>query len=179
MGIHQISVTYQADQDRLLVRLRTHAAERIELWLTRRMMMRLWTPLQQSADRVCLRSASPGSTVLPEAQDMMNRAARDKSRQSADFESAFDESFTSRPLGDQPMLVHAVDMQEKGQGQPLMLKFRDAAHREMTLDVGNDLFLNLLGLIEQALEQAEWGWTKTKPATQQVGSAPTPQRILN
>lgn len=163
------------------MRVRTRAGELMELWFTRRLMVRLWNPLQHAADRASLRGVSPGSTVHPEAQDMMTRAMRQKSRQAGDFGSPFDESFTGRPLGDLPMLVHAVDIQDGGAGKPVTLKFRDAAKREVSLDVGTDLLLNLIGLMEHALAQSEWGLKPKSPseAPDAPAASSGSQRLLN
>lgn len=181
MGIHQISVNYQTDEDRLLMRVRTHAGELMELWFTRRMMVRLWKPLQRTADRVSLRGASPGATVMPEAQDMMTDAMREKSRKAADFASPFDESFTTRPLGERPLLVFAVDILETLPRAGTLLKFRDAAGREVSVEVTTELLLNLLSLLEQALLQSEWGLpvqSGSAADTAAPESAPS-QRLLN
>jgi hypothetical protein len=157
MAIHQMSVAYQPEEDRLLMRLRTHDAQLIELWFTRRMMARLWSPLQKAADAASLRGASRDATILPEAQDMMARGLRQRSREAADFSAPFDESFASRPMGEQPMLVRAADIQDGGADKPLTLRVRDARHREIAIDLGLPLLHNFLTLMEDALGRSEWG----------------------
>jgi len=42
MRIHQLQVTYLMEHDRILVRLNTHCAEELRLWLTRRMVRNLF-----------------------------------------------------------------------------------------------------------------------------------------
>ena len=179
MSIHQVSVAYQPDQDRLLLRVRTRDDQLFELWLTRRMMVRLWQPLQNTASAASLGAASPAATVLPEAREMMTQALRDQARQHADFDSPFDDQATVRPLGDQPLLVAAVDMQRHTDGH-VDLVWRDAAQRRLSLSLGPELLNNLLSLLESALAQSEWGLTaKAEAPPDPARSPPALPRVLN
>ena len=179
MSIHQLSVAYQADQDRLLVRVRTHDGQLYELWLTRRLLARLWRPLQVTASAISLNGLSSGSTVLPEAREMMSETLRQRSGQAADFKTPFEEDVRERPLGDAPMLVTAIDITAL-KDQQVELAWRDAAQRRLAFCVGADLLNNLLTLMERALEQSEWGALGT---TQSPGQNPAahaaPPRVLN
>ncbi len=178
MSIHQLSVVYQADQDRLLLRVRTHDERLFELWLTRRLMLRLWQPLQNTASAAALGVASKNSTILPEARDMMTQTLRERAKQSADFASPFDDNSSERPLGEHPMLVAAVDLKHDGQGQ-VGVSWRDAQGRNLSVNLTHALLHNLLTLVEQALAQSEWGLAapQGEPAAPVVdGAAP---RVLN
>lgn len=180
MGIHQISVTYQLDEDRLLMRLRTHEGELLELWFTRRLMARLWTPLQKSADRISLRGASTSATVLPEAQSMMAQAMREESRKAGNFSEPFDESARTRPLGDRPALIQSVTIQEGGENASVNLKFKDTQGREVGLDLAASMLHNLMSLIEQALRRTEWGLADSVALpSEDQGEAANRPRVLN
>lgn len=179
MAIHQLSVTYQPEQDRLLLRVRSRQAELFELWLTRRMMVRLWQPLQNTAGAASLGMASRDSTVLPEAQDMMRQALREKAKAGADFQSPFDEDGADRPLGDEPLLVAAVDIHRKAEGH-VDLVLRDAHARHLSLSLTPDLLNNLMTLMEHALQQSEWGLgMQPTGALAQAADAPAAPRVLN
>ena len=47
MQIHQLSVSYQAEQDRLLLRVSSTGGEEMRLWLTRRLMLGFWPLISQ------------------------------------------------------------------------------------------------------------------------------------
>lgn len=180
MSIHQVSVSYQADQDRLLMRLRTRDEQLFELWLTRRLMARLWQPLHNTASVLALGSVSPGATVLPEARDMMTQTLREQSSRSADFRSPFDETARERPLGDAPMLVVAIDIKRQVD-QQVDITWRDADHRNLTMTLNADLLNNVMTLLEQALAKSEWGLVAQPAAAAapaEPGAATTP-RMLN
>ena len=179
MSIHQLSVAYQADQDRLLLRVRTRDEQLFELWLTRRLMLRLWRPLQDTANAAALGAASKGSTILPEARDMLSQTLREQAQENADFSSPFDESAAARPLGEQPLLVAAVDLTRQGNGH-VEVSLRDAASRHLSLNLSPELLSNLLSLVERALHQSEWGLVATAEAsTSATVQAPPAPRVLN
>ena len=179
MSIHQFSLAYQADQDRLLLRVRTHDEEIFELWLTRRMMMRLWQPLMNTVTTASLNTVSRSATIMPEARDMMTQTLRESAHQKADFDSPFDGNARVRPLGDQPMLVAAVDLKHLSSGQ-VEVVLRDATGRSLCLSLSPDLLNNLVSLLEKALIQSEWGLLAPRSTGLAApGEGTPPARILN
>ncbi len=52
MQIHQLQASYQADQDRILLRLNTHSGEEMRVWLTRRMLKGMLGHVQKLADQI-------------------------------------------------------------------------------------------------------------------------------
>lgn len=181
MSIHQVSITYQPDQDRLLVRLRTREEQLFELWLTRRLMIRLWQPLQNTASAVALGGVSSGATVLPEAREMMTQTLREQSKQSADFRSPFEENARERPLGDTPMLVVAIDLKRKPD-RHVDINWRDETQRNLTTSLSPDLLNNVLTLLERALVKSEWGLVAAPAPAAAPGpqsNNPAPPRVLN
>ena len=52
MNIHQLNVSHNDRQDRLLLRLNTQTAEEFRFWLTRRMALRLVPALEQTIGRL-------------------------------------------------------------------------------------------------------------------------------
>lgn len=138
------------------MRVRTRDEQLLELWLTRRLMARLWRPLQQTTDRTALKSRSQSALVHPDAQDMMAQSLREESRRQADFSSSFDDSTAHRPLGELPMLVVSVDLRTHEHGQ-LETVFSDAQGRQVSLKLTDTVAQNVLTLMEGALEKSQWG----------------------
>ena len=58
MNIHQLSISHDERQDRLLLRLNTLAGEEYRFWLTRRMVILILPALTQMLAR--LEAAQPG-----------------------------------------------------------------------------------------------------------------------
>jgi hypothetical protein len=142
-------------------------------------MVRLWQPLQSTAGALAVGSVSASATVLPEAREMMTQTMRERSNLAADFRSPFEETARERPLGEEPMLVSAIDIKRQPDWQ-VEVVWRDAAHRQLSMCLSPDLLNNLLTLLEKALQKSEWG---VMPAAQAPAApaAPNtaPPRVLN
>jgi len=152
-----MQVKYDAMADRLLWQVRTRAGEIYAVWLTRRMVVRLWPPFQQLVTTSAVAHATPGSTVLPEAREMLAQAALERPLPSADFKTRFDSSDAVQPLGPDPLLPAAIDLAPGAQGKGLALKLRDPGGRSIELRLSDDLATALLRLMEKAIAASEWG----------------------
>lgn len=175
MSIHQISVTYVVEEDRLLLRVRTHDRQLYEAWLTRRLTARLLQPLHKAVTRVSLAGAAPGATVLPEAADMLLSSAQARSREKADFKTPFDDD-ASKPFGEAPLLVVGVDLSQP-KNASLSLTLRGASGKQLSLNLGDSLASNVLELIEKAVRQSDWGLLA--PVANPPAAATAPARVLN
>jgi hypothetical protein len=164
MHIHQLSVTYQAEQDRFLLRVSNTGGEEMRLWLTRRLMLGLWPVLDRlQADQVL--NAEPGGAALAGADQELRRMLaefrKEEVLQRADFDTPFEEKSTL-PLGPAPLLVTDVDANPLANGR-LRLAFNeradaseDAAPRAFQLELDTGLTQGLVHLLEQALARSGW-----------------------
>ena len=127
MKIHQLSVVYQAEQDRIFVRINTAAAEEVRLWITRRLMVGLWPLLTKLLTQHLLKLESAGSS-LAAADDALKKMLADFRKeeflQEADFETPYDDNQAALPLGQDPVLVTDVDASPLANGR-LRLSFNE------------------------------------------------------
>lgn len=175
MDIHQASVLYNANADRLLLRVRTRDDRLFQAWLTRRMMTRLWAPLSDIVTKLQIAQASPQAHVMPEAREMVAQAARERTLAAADFKTPFVATVREQPLGDEPLLVTEAQL-TRLPGDQLRLVLLDEARRHFTLQLNPQLVTGLQQLLQQALRQADWGLALDAPAT---AAAPEAPRVLN
>lgn len=172
-----MQVRYEALADRLLIQVRTRGGDLYAIWLTRRIALRLWPPLQQLVTRIGVAHTAPQATVLPEAREMMAQAARERPLPTADFQTKFDPQPVSQPLGPEPLLPASIDLGpgQAANGQPsgLTLKIAEARGRKLELRLGDDLATALLRLMEKALAAADWGIVAAPPPAQ---ANPQPER---
>ena len=62
MQVHQFSVSYVQEQDRILVRINTTAGEELRVWFTRRLMLPLWPNLNKAvADQLQREKGAQGN----------------------------------------------------------------------------------------------------------------------
>src|SRR5213595_335291 len=106
MKIHQLSVNYVAEQDRIFVRINTAASEEVRLWLTRRLMLGLWPLLSKLLTQHLLKLEAAGVS-LEAADDGLKKMLADFRKeeflQQADFETPYDDNQAVLPLGADPV----------------------------------------------------------------------------
>ncbi len=163
MQIRQLSVTYQAEHDRILLRVKTERAEEIRLWLTRRLMLGLWPLLSKLLTSHLLKLEAAGRT-LDAADDSLRKMLADFRKEEflrdADFETPFQESDGPLPLGPEPLLVTDVDATPLPDSR-LRLSFNERLPqtqepRSLHLDLEPKLMQAMMHLLEQSLARAQW-----------------------
>lgn len=168
MNIHQLSVTYLPEEDRILARVNTTAGEEMRLWLTRRMMLGLWPLLSKLMSGHLLGLEGAGTsleTASDELKTMLADFRKQEFLQNADFDTPYkDEAIL--PLGEAPLLVTDVDAAPLPNGR-LRLSFNENAPakaskqdgtppRSFQVEMEPRLVQGLLHLLEQALAQSHW-----------------------
>ncbi len=184
MAIHQIQVLYDSTADRLLLHMRTGAAEVYSIWLTRRMLSRLYTPFRTTVTLTSVAQTTPQALPVPEARQMLEQAALDRPLANADFGKPFVSADASYPLGSDPLLPDTVDLRP-GQGGQTVLAFREPRGRRIEVALSIELSAALLRLVDSALVAAQWGLpaatTGAEPAAgvEGLGDAPAAGRLLS
>ena len=166
MNIHQLSITYLSEEDRILARINTTAGEEMRLWLTRRLMLGLWPLLSKLMTGHLLRLEPAGSsldTASDELKTMLADFRKQEFLQSADFDTPYKADEAVLPLGEQPLLVTDVDAAPLPNGR-LRLSFNESIParrpgvepRNFQMEMEPRLMQGLLHLLEQALVQSRW-----------------------
>lgn len=172
MHIHQLSVSHDDRQDRLLLRLNTQDAQEFRFWLTRRMAFRLLPAMDQSLVR--LEAVQPGVAAAdPNAQQILTDIKRDAFLQTADFATPFVAQAQQLPLGPEPMLVTdaQLSLQPNGSLQVVFQQKTGDAIQSCHLNLRSPLVHGLIHLVRQTMAKADWGLaTVAKPE----GSEPEP-----
>lgn len=169
--IHQIQIKYDAAADRLLMQVRTRSGEIFAVWLTRRMMQRLWPPFQQLSAQMALTRAAPDAVLMPEARAMLADVARSRPLPNADFTQRFTSDSASLPLGKEPLLAAEIELQASAQ-RGVLMTIRESRDRHVALQINEELHAALLRLFEQALDAADWGLAAAAVNAGTGGDAP-------
>ena len=164
MQIHQMSVTYLPEQDRILMRINTTEGEEMRMWLTRRLMVGLWPLLSKVLTEHLLKLEAAGTSLTganPELKKMLADFRKEEFLQHADFDTPYQEGQARLPLGEEPLLVTDVDAAPLA-GGPLRLNFNerppsgDAKPRSFQMEMQPKLMQGLMHLLDQALLQSQW-----------------------
>lgn len=164
MKIHQLSVTYLAEQDRILVRINTSAAKEMRLWLTRRLMLGLWPLLSKLLTQHLLKMEAAGrslDTADAGLRRMLADFRKEEFLRDADFQTPYQEGPSEGGEGETPLLVTDVDASPLSDGR-LRLSFNeqrkgDEEPRSFQVEMQPKLMQGLMHLLEQALARAQWG----------------------
>lgn len=148
MPLSQLSVSYVAEEDRLLLRLGFGSQEAV-FWLTRRFVKASWPELGKAAELF------PANQGVP-AQSRQEAAAfqREAALAQADFKTGYDES--REPVWkDGPVLAHALLVKPGPSGLPV-LSLHNAAGIGVDLVVDVRLHAALYELLRQAVAKSGW-----------------------
>lgn len=157
MQIHQLSVSHDEIQDRLLVRLNTQNSHEFRFWFTRRMALRLLPAMNQSLSR--LEAAQPGVAASDEqAQQILTDIKREDFLKSADFATPYAAVPQQLPLGPEPLLVTDVQLSVPSHGSLEVIFQQKAAGaiQSCHLHLQAPLVHGWIHLLRQTMAKAEW-----------------------
>ena len=171
MNIHQLSVNYLQEQDRILVRINTTAGEELRLWFTRRLSLGLLPLLAKIvADQTARLEAVKPGTIMPSAsfdtqtKHMLAEFKREELLQKADFSTPYKEQAAKLPLGTEPLLITEVNVTPLPTGQ-LQIKFNEkipltdgnnSQQRGFQVSLEQNLVHGFLHLLGKAVEVSQW-----------------------
>lgn len=182
MQIHQLSVTYQAEQDRILLRVNSTGGEEMRMWLTRRLMHGLWPLLGKLHTDQVIRNEPSASAVGSgdeELKRMFAEFRKEEFLQKADFDTPYQDK-AKRPLGTEPLLVTDVDATPLAGGR-LRLAFNERASvsgaakpRGFQMELDPKLMQGLMHLLDQALARSQWREAFAAPTAAEAATAEEP-----
>jgi hypothetical protein len=179
MELHQIQLTYQQDEDRILVRVTFNRsnAEPLEFraWFTRRFVKALWPGITATMQAQVIMDQPQMAHVSAEIANMENQAAVNEIRQQGNFDIPFEAPAHQYPLGEMPILVTDVQFTLNA-NQPVRIHLSDARKTGLELQFSQTLLHGFCTLLQQAVHAAEWDMELNLPgAFPSEGS----ERVLN
>ena len=174
--LEQFSASYDATQDRLLLRVRTTDDAEFRFWLTRRYLELLWPILMKIADTFNSRKAPDN----PQARSVMAEMAHGQAVGAANFSTQYQKG-SLFPLGEEPILLARISVKAKeGNTQTLTLLPQEGQGLHLELD--EKLVHVLARLLQEAAIGAEWG-LKLQVVTGEANALESPtvgaQRLLH
>jgi hypothetical protein len=159
MNIHQLSIIYVEEQDRILVRFNTSEGEELRLWLTRRMLARVFEPLQDAVGHLEARK-TPLTDGSASSRRMLADLKRAEVLEKSDFSTPYKSQSSDFPLGTQPLVVTQMSMSVQDSRQ-LQISFEERlaqheAARSFQVSMESPMLHGFMHLLESALGKAQW-----------------------
>lgn len=176
MELHQIQVTYQADEDRLLCRASFKAEDGLQevcAWLTRRLVRNLWPGILQALETQVALDKPTAAHAKADIVGMEHQASVETMRGTGSFDAPYEAKITGYPLGEAPMLVHKVDFALLAD-QPIRITFSPSQGSGFEVTLSLTVLHGFCALLKEAVRQAEWDMELEMP-----GLAVPEQRVLN
>ena len=175
MLIHQINVSYAAEQDRLLIRINSQSGEELRVWLTRRLSLQLFPILQRSSqEQVQAQLVQPDPAAAPgeQRQQLVHNFQKEAEIYQGDYQTPFREQPTALPLGEDPLLVTQLKLTPLAQGKLALTLLETLQGRQRDIEVVMDVKLTqgLAHLLRQAIEASQW------LQVAELGAAPPPRQ---
>lgn len=164
MHVRQMSISYQPEQDRILVRVNTSEERELQFWFTRRLTMGLAPLLERLTTDAAARRGGPSTTHLANADPVTRKAIADFKRsetiRGADFSTPYQVTKTNAPLFETPLLITEVNIATIGAGALRLQcseKLGDAPQaRKFELALSDTLTHAFLHLLERAVVASRW-----------------------
>ncbi|NQV83221.1 MAG: hypothetical protein HQ494_05320 [Rhodospirillales bacterium] len=150
-GLHQITMSYSVEDDRLLLRISTTEKSEFQFWLTRRFVQVLWPALltaieqENSGNKLALQPAAKQAVMAMEHQQAVG---------ASDFTHTHDEG--SKKLTAAPLLVVGGSV-IPGKGGVTGLVLKTQAGAEIKLSLSKELLHALCKLLVGSTMKAAWG----------------------
>lgn len=158
VGIQQLSISYHAPEDRLLLRIGMSNHSEIVVWLTRRVAKSLSGTLNSTplmATPIVSDAAAQKSPQI--AQEMTKNAVT----QNLDFSTQYQPR--KRVNSQQLFLVHECKISTTPKNK-VNLELRCTNKQSINLVLNDDLLMGMTNMLQLATRQAEWDFTLSSNA---------------
>ena len=164
MNVHQLSITYVPEQDRILVRVNSRQGQELRFWFTRRLTLGLEPLLDRAVTDHVARQGGPATSHMA-AMDAVSKKAmaqfkRSENLQTSDFTTPYQTPDAGVAVFENPLLVTEVNVAALTSGQ-LRLSFSEKLSgttetRSFQMALSDQLIHAFAHLLERAVVQSHW-----------------------
>lgn len=149
--LHQLTLTFDPVQDRMLLRIGTADSTEYQLWLTRRFVKVLWGALMQTLDR----NPELGKDLLPDVRDAVKAMDHQEAVQSSNFSQAHAKDNVNLTSNTGPLLITG------GQVKPVdaentVLALKTSDNKAVQFGLNKQLLHALCHMMITSAQKAEW-----------------------
>jgi hypothetical protein len=176
MNIHQVSVTYHQEQDRLLVRISSLESEELRLWLTRRMTLSLMPVLAKTAADQLAQDGGVTTSQDLHRRRMVENFNKEALAHDDAFKTPYQAEGAALPQGTEPLLVTEVKMAllKSGKLELAFIEKLPEPGRNVRIAISNRLTQGLLQLLNKCLKKSQWLKLPPIAGLEEAADAPEP-----
>ncbi|MCB5205828.1 hypothetical protein LG203_01185 [Methylovorus mays] len=161
-AIQQLNLGYNAEEDRLLLKIGLADDVEVPVWLTRRIVRSLWKLLHRDAAPAAAVSDIAPAPIYPTAAAQVMQAFAEEMREltlaqqvseSLDMTGAYEER--SQQLGDEPLLISVCRMITEQADKPT-LELAAADGQTLHFSLSPELGMALGSMLQLATREAQW-----------------------
>jgi len=151
MNLRQLKLEFNAEHDRLLLRVSSEDGKEVLLWLTRRCVKLLWPTLVNAAQ------ASPEIVLQadPEAKKALLGFQHENAVNRANFSRPYEDAPRERPLGAEPTLVARIQTRRDSHGR-CVLSLLPVEGRGIHFTLDDTLLHSFCRLLQTSVAKANW-----------------------
>lgn len=169
MELHQIQVTYHAEEDRILCRASFRAEDgnlqEVRAWLTRRMVKGLWPAMIESMEKQVVLDNPQAAHASSDVVVMKHHASIEAIRDSGSFSATYEDDIRGFPLGEAPILVASANF-NVGAGQPVRINLSPREGNGFEIAFAQQVLHGFSSLLRDAVKKAEWGLDLALPGAE-------------
>jgi len=150
-SLHQITMTFSAEEDRMLLRISTTEASEYQLWLTRRFIKVLWTALIETLER----HPELRKSLLPEVKNAMMNMRHQEAIAAAEFSEPHAEGKRDLTSNTGPLLVSSGTVAPMNNGLT-KLTFNTSDGTGVNFSLNEKLLHAVCQLIITSSQKADW-----------------------
>ncbi len=149
--LHQLTLTYDPVQDRMLLRIGTADGTEYQLWLTRRFVKVLWGALMQTLDG----NPELGKDLLPDVRDAVKAMDHQEAVQSSDFTQSHAKDNVNLTSNTGPLLITGGQVKPVD-GENTVLALKTADNMSVQFGLNKQLLHALCHMMITSAHKAEW-----------------------
>lgn len=164
MHVHQLSISYLPEQDRILARVNTSENKELQFWFTRRLALGLMPLMERFNTELAAQQGGLATAHMASADPLAKKAMADFQRtetlRAADFSTPYKAPPANEPLFGSPLLITEINIAPLDGGR-LRLNCAEKLsdnqqHRTFELVLSPTLTHAFMHLLEQAVTKSQW-----------------------
>ncbi|WP_151638355.1 hypothetical protein [Noviherbaspirillum aerium] len=182
MELHQLQVSYQAEEDRLLFRASFKAEDgmlqELRAWITRRLLKALWPAIRQVLETQVRLDKPQAAHASADIVGMEHHASVKHIHDTGNFAARYENEISHFPLGEAPLLITSVNFTQDAD-QPVRIKLAPDGDDGFELSFIPVALHGFCSLLMEAAKTAEWDIALEMPGTLGAMDASGGSRLLN